>query len=117
MLLRKNGSLTKAGNSAKELISALKALGPVTQQGKMHIVTPRGDHPHPLERVLSDIDRFVGGGIADGEARQLNDIADQLRKQKEAIETGLQAANAEMASALDKLQVTQDYHEWAGGGR
>ena len=109
------GSLKRAGKVAKQLNAALDLAGPVNRRDGEFVLISDDDAPNPLERLLEDLERWCDPalGLPAAQAMSLKKKGDELRRQMESIETGEQAADARLQSAIDSLQPAVDYHEYS----
>ena len=83
-------------------------------EGDVFVLLPKNHQPHSVEQLLIDFDLWIDSNPPEMVKAWLKTYAEDVRRQRDAIARGEQAKNAEMAAAIDKLQVTQDYHEWVG---
>ncbi len=113
-LIMSKGNLGSSKKWLPALKRALGEAGPVQMEGEVFVLLPKNHQPHSVEQLLIDLDQWIGSGPPEMVKTWLKTYADDVRRQRDAIARGEQAKNAEMAAAIDKLQVTQDYHEWVG---
>jgi hypothetical protein len=71
----------------------------------------------PIEGLLSDIARWLRPELylPAKAAVELMGAKQEIERQIAAIESGEQAADARLQAAIDTLQPTMDYHEYASG--
>jgi hypothetical protein len=71
----------------------------------------------PIEDLLSDIARWLRSELflPAKAAVELMGAKQEIERQIAAIESGEQAADARLQAAIDTLQPTMDYHEYASG--
>jgi len=109
------GSLKKATKVAKGLEKALGKCGPVNRENDEFILISNNGMTTSVERVVTSIERWIQPtlGLKQGVVTELTIRLQSLRKQIASIESGEQAANARLQTAIDSLQPTIDYHEYS----
>ena len=113
-LIMSKGNLNSSKKWLPALTRALSEAGPVQMEGDVFVLLPKNHQPHSVEQLLVDFDLWAESSPPEVVRTWIKNYADDARRQRDAIMRGEQAKNAEMAAAIDKLQVTQDYHEWVG---
>ena len=113
-LIMKKGNLSTSKKWLPALKRALSEAGPVQMEGDVYVLLPKNHQPHSVEQLLIDLDLWIDSKPPEMVKAWLKTYVEDVRRQRDAIARGEQAKNAEMAAAIDKLQVTQDYHEWVG---
>jgi hypothetical protein len=109
------GSLKKATKVAKGLESALGKCGPVNRENEEFILISNNGLTTSVERVVTSLERWIQPtlGLKQGVVTALTSRLQSLRTQIASIESGEQAANARLQTAIDSLQPTIDYHEYS----
>jgi hypothetical protein len=76
---------------------------------------PQGQPATDLEWLLVNLDYWLEPslGLAEKAAGELRQVSAELRAQISAIESGEQAADAQLQAAVDKLNPTTDYHSYS----
>jgi len=113
------GTLKKSTKMAKSLNRTLESIGPLTREQNDFVLVSSNDLKTSYERICSCIERWIqpSSGLNSNVADCLAKRLDSLKSQKIAIESGEQAANARLQSAIDSLQPTVDYHEYSQSSR
>ena len=113
-LLLKKGSLKSSKKFLAPLQKAIQEAGPVQMENEQFILLPKLHLPHSVQQLLKDFELWSQSQPPNEVKSWLESYISNIQSQCEAINRGEQAKNAEMAAAIDKLEVTQDYHEWIG---
>ena len=110
-------SLKGAGKAAIKLSKVLSSSGPVTRVGESFELQPEGAAVQPLSRLITDIERWISPELSlpQKSATMLSNSLAEIQRQIVAIESGEQAANARLQSAIDSLEPAVDYHEYSRG--
>ncbi|MBT4058728.1 MAG: hypothetical protein HOE69_00255 [Euryarchaeota archaeon] len=113
------GSLKKAGKVAKKLVAALTKVGPVNRENNEFILISNNGMTTSVDKIVTCIQRWIQptSGLNHAIASSLNERLQSLQKQIAAIESGEQAANARLQTAIDSLQPVVDYHEYSQSSR
>ena len=109
------GSLKKATKVAKALDKALEASGPLSHEENEFVLISEIGLKTSYQNISSSFERWLqpSSGLNSNVAENLAKRLDSLNSQKAAIESGEQAANARLQSAIDSLQPAIDYHEYS----
>ncbi len=107
--------LRGAAKPALSLAVRLRQVGPVIRNSGVFSLSPQGQPPTDLTWLLDNLDHWLDPtlGLAEKAAGELRQITIELRSQMSAIESGEQAANAQLQAAVDKLNPTTDYHSYS----
>ncbi len=113
------GSLKKATKVVKQLEKALGECGPVNREKDEFILISKNGLTTSVERVNTSLERWIQPslGLKQDVVTALTTRLQSLRKQIASIESGEQAANARLQTAIDSLQPTVDYHEYSQSSR
>ena len=113
------GSLKKATKVAKKLNNALGECGPVNRENGEFILISKNGLTTSVEKVTTSLERWIQPslGLKQDVVTSLTTRLQSLRKQIASIESGEQAANARLQTAIDSLQPTVDYHEYSQSSR
>jgi tetratricopeptide (TPR) repeat protein len=116
-LERLKSTLKAGGKAGRILAKALSTAGPVTRSDGAFELRPEGVAVQPIEGLLSDIARWLRPELflPAKAAVELMGAKQEIERQIAAIESGEQAADARLQAAIDTLQPTMDYHEYASG--
>ena len=106
-----------ASKHAITLTKRIKQSGPVIRSSGSFSIQPQGQPATDLVWLLSNLDYWLdpSQGLPEKAASQLRPIAEDLRSQMAAIESGEQAANERLQAAVDKLNPEVDYHSYSRG--
>ena len=109
------GSLKKATKVAKALDKALEVCGPLSHEQNEFVLISDIGLRTSYQKITSSFDRWLqpSSGLNPTVAENLERRLASLNSQKAAIESGEQAANARLQSAIDSLQPAVDYHEYS----
>ncbi|MBO57874.1 MAG: hypothetical protein CMA77_02635 [Euryarchaeota archaeon] len=113
------GNLKKATKVAKSLDKTLESIGPLSREQNEFVLISDNGLTTSYQRIASSLERWVqpSSGLNKNVAESLARRLASLNSQKAAIESGEQAANARLQSAIDSLQPTVDYHEYSQSSR
>ena len=113
------GSLKKATKVAKKLNNALGECGPVNRENGEFILISKNGLTTSVEKVTTSLERWIRPslGLKQDVVTSLTTRLQSLSKQIASIESGEQAANARLQTAIDSLQPTVDYHEYSQSSR
>ena len=111
-------TLSGAGKVGLSLAKILISVGPVGRVGESFQLQPENADAQPLERLLTDLARWVKPELSlpAKACVALEAAKRELERQIASIEAGEQAANAKLQAAIDTLQPAVDYHEYSRGG-
>ena len=109
------GSLKKATKVAKALDKALEVSGPLSHEENEFVLISEIGLKTTFQNISSSLERWLqpSSGLNSNVAENLAKRLASLNSQKVAIESGEQAANARLQSAIDSLQPAVDYHEYS----
>ena len=112
-LAKKN--LRGAAKPALSLAVRLRQVGPVIRKSGDFSLCPQGQPATDLTWLLVNLDYWLEPslGLAEKAADELRQVSTELRAQISAIESGEQAADAQLQAAVDKLNPTTDYHSYS----
>ena len=113
------GNLKKATKVAKALDKNLESIGPLSRVQDEFVLISNNGLTTSYQNVSSSLERWLlpSSGLNPNVAVSLSKKLASLNSQKAAIESGEQAANARLQSAIDSLQPTVDYHEYSQSSR
>ena len=113
------GNLKKATKVAKALDKSLESIGPLSREQDEFVLISNNGLTTSYQNVSSSLERWLlpSSGLNPNVAESLSKKLASLNSQKAAIESGEQAANARLQSAIDSLQPTVDYHEYSQSSR
>tara|TARA_B100001750_G_scaffold179739_1_gene148104 strand:+ start:1808 stop:2611 length:804 start_codon:yes stop_codon:yes gene_type:complete len=113
------GNLKKATKVAKALDKSLESIGPLSREQDEFVLISNNGLTTSYQNVSSSLERWLlpSSGLNPNVAVSLSKKLASLNSQKAAIESGEQAANARLQSAIDSLQPTVDYHEYSQSSR
>ena len=99
----------------EDLLSALRQAGPVIRKSGNFSLCPQGQPATDLTWLLVNLDYWLEPslGLAEKAADELRQGSTELRAQILAIESGEQAADAQLQAAVDKLNPNTDYHSYS----
>lgn len=94
----------------KRLLACIETAGPLNRVGEAFILAPSSTPPVTLEDVEQALE--AGGAAVADLHTACQSAATELKRQRDAILAGEQAANAQLQSALDSLQPKHDYYQY-----
>ena len=111
--------MKKATKVAKALDKNLESIGPLSREQDEFVLISNNGLTTSYQNVSSSLERWLlpSSGLNPNVAESLSKKLASLNSQKAAIESGEQAANARLQSAIDSLQPTVDYHEYSQSSR
>ena len=109
------GNLKKATKVAKALDKALEVSGPLSREQNEFVLVSEIGLKTSFQKISSSFERWLqpSSGLNSNVSGNLAKRLTSLNSQKAAIESGEQAADARLQSAIDSLQPTVDYHEYS----
>ncbi len=113
ILAKKN--LRGATKPALALAARLGEVGPVISNSGTFSLIPQGQPATDLTWLLGNLDYWLDPSqqLPEKAAAALRHISSDLRAQMAAIESGEQAANAQLQAAVDKLNPNTDYYSYS----
>ncbi len=94
----------------KRLLACIETAGPLNRVGEAFVLAPSSTPSVGLDLIEAALQ--TGGDAVADLSEACRSAIDELRRQKEAILAGEQAANAQLQSALDRLQPKHDYYQY-----
>ena len=112
---RLRGNLAKAGKHGQNLAEAISQAGIVNRSGESFQLQPEAQRPADVPALVEKVRLWCdsANGMPEPARGNLARIVEDISAQVERIQSGEQAANAALASAVDKLNPTVDYHEFS----
>ncbi len=109
------GHMKQATTAILELVMQLDASGPIIRSGGAYQISPDGQNSTDLNWLINNMKYWLNedAGLTQKATLSLKECLEGLERQMAAIESGEQAANAKLQSAVDSLVPTVDYHSYS----
>jgi len=109
------GNLKKATSATNSFIQILESSGQVNKSGGKFVFMVDNQNPVDATMIVQRMEVWASdsNGLNTNTTTKLRGMIEDYKSQMNAIESGLQAANAKLAAAVDKLNPTMDYHTYS----
>ena len=109
------GNLKKASSATNQFIRIIENSGPINKSGNQFVFVADNQAPVDANFIVQRMQAWSidSNGLNKTNATKLKTLVEGYQSQMTAIESGLQAANAKLAAAVEKLNPTMDYHSYS----
>ena len=109
------GNLKKASSATNQFIAIIEKAGQINKSGNQFVFVPDNQSPVDATFIVQRMQLWMtaSNGLNKATSDKLKTLVENYQSQMTAIESGLQAANAKLAAAVDKLNPTMDYHSYS----
>ena len=109
------GNLKKATAATNSFIQIVEAAGQINKNGGKFLFLVDNQNPVDASFIITRMEVWSSDSskLNKTTATKLKELIENYKNQMNAIESGLQAANAKLAAAVDKLNPTMDYHTYS----